>query len=113
MLGGGGLGFNLGRGEYSPPRPWENLLLPEGLPQPRGERMEIRIAEPMEEICYLDAARLVAYDLPPGWDVVLDERFAVAGPAATGAPLYYRRECLPVQAENDRQEDVLSEIAAG
>lgn len=111
VLGGGGLGFNLGRGEYSPPRPWENLLLPESLPQPHGERMEIRIAEPMEEICYLDAARLVTYDLPPGWDVVLDERFAVAGPAATGAPLYFRRECLPVRAENDRQEDVLREVS--
>ena len=110
VLGGGGLGFNLGRGQYSPPRPWENVLLPDGLLQPSADRWAIRIAEPMEEICYLDAVRLVAYDLPPGWDLVLDERFAVAEPAPTGRPQFFRRELLPVAAENDRGQDVLPQL---
>ena len=33
----------------------------------------------MEEVAYLDSVSLVAYDLPPGWRMALDERKAVNG----------------------------------
>ena len=36
LLGAGGIGFNLGRGEYYPPRPGESFLLPEGVLQPNA-----------------------------------------------------------------------------
>ncbi len=110
VLGAGGLGFNLGRGEYSPVRPWENVLLTDEQLRPRDGYLSLRVAEPMEEICYLDSVRLVAYDLPPGWQMTLDERFAAAAPEPTGRPLFFRRKLLPVQAENDRGEDVGEQI---
>ncbi len=83
----GGLGYFIEPGVYAPPRPWENLLLPAGLLEPRDGRYVLKIGEPMEEAAYLDAVRLVAYDLPPGWDLVLDERMAITGPERDGRAL--------------------------
>jgi hypothetical protein len=110
VLGVGGIGFNLGRGEYGEPRPWEHLLLPDGSPSARDGQLEIRLAEPMEEACYLDSARLSAYDLPPGWDMTLDERFNLNGPPVTGQPLFFRQQQLPETAVNDRGQDVLAAV---
>ncbi|MCZ6735826.1 MAG: FG-GAP-like repeat-containing protein, partial [Planctomycetota bacterium] len=72
LLGVGGLGYLVAPGEYAPPRPWENFLLPPGLLQPKDERYVLKLTEPMEEACYLDSMRLVSYDLPPGWKMTLD-----------------------------------------
>jgi len=110
VLGVGGIGFAIGPGQYSEPRPWENFLLPEGLLRARDGKLALRIAEPMEEATYLDQARLVAYDLPPGWSMTLDERMATGAPEPTGAPRFYRRTRSPVAAVNDRGEDILSAI---
>jgi Tfp pilus assembly protein PilF len=110
LLGVGGIGYAVGPGEYATPRPWENLLLPQGLLQPRTGAYVLKIGEPMEETAYLDAARLVAYDLPPGWQMVLDERMGIAGPPPTGEARFYRREVLPRRAVNGRGEDVTAAI---
>jgi hypothetical protein len=67
VLGVGGLGFWASPGEYVPPVPQERLLLPERLLEPRDGRFGLKICEPMEEVCYLDAVSLAGYDLPPGW----------------------------------------------
>ena len=112
VLGVGGIGFNVGAGEYPPPRPWENLLLPQNLLVARNGVFEIKIAEPMEEACYLDAARLVAYDLPPAWQMTLDERFAVEGPPPTGEPVFYRQSSVPRSVANDRGHDVTEHVVA-
>ena len=106
LLGVGGIGFALGRGEYSTPRPWENFLLPEGLLKARDGRYRLKIGEPMEETAYLDAARLVDYDLPPGWQMVLDERMGTGLPEPTGEPRFFRREALPLRAVDERGETV-------
>ena len=98
VLGVGGLGYATGPGEYSTPRPWENFLLPQGLLQPRGERFELKISEPMEENAYLDAVRLAVYDLPPGWNMVMDERMGISEPLPTGSALFYRHELSPSAA---------------
>ena len=98
VLGGGGLGFNLGRGRVQSGSPvGESAADGRTVAARETGPSAIRIAEPMEEICYLDAVRLVAYDLPPGWEIVLDERFAAAPPDPTGQPLFFRRELLPVR----------------
>jgi hypothetical protein len=96
---------------YGAPRPWERFLLPEDSLQPRGGRFVLKLMEPMEEVAYLDSARLIAYDFPTDWSFVLDERFAVEGAQPTGEPLFYRRSVVPVHAVNDRGEDVLATIA--
>ena len=111
VLGVGGIGFNLGNGEYSSPRPWENLLLSSKSLRPKEGQFEIRIGEPMEEACYLDAARLIAYDLPSGWQMALDERLGIAAPQPTGRPLFYRNEQTAIAAVNDRGVNVLAEIS--
>ena len=106
VLGVGGIGFAVARDEFAPPRPWENFLLPANALKSRDGRYELKLAEPMEETCYLDAAKLVAWDVPPGWSIALDERMAINDPQPTGAPRFYRREMLPSRAINDRNEDV-------
>ncbi len=111
VLGVGGIGFAVGPGEYSQPRPWENFLLPQGALAPRDGRYALRITEPMEEAAYLDRIGMAAYDLPPGWRMTLDERMGVSAPKPTGEPRFYRRALTPSAAVNDRGQDVLADIA--
>jgi Tfp pilus assembly protein PilF len=110
FLGVGGLGYALGPGQYAEPRPWERVLLPGGLARPRDGRYVLKLTEPMEEVGYLDRVGLVAYDLPPGWDLVLDERMATGAPPPTGEPRFFRRQVLPIRATNGRGEDVTAAV---
>jgi hypothetical protein len=111
ILGVGGMGTPTSPGVYDEPRPRESVLLPEGLLTPRRGRYELKITEPMEEVAYVDAARLVAYDLPPGWQLVLDERKAISPPEASGEPRFYRDERLPVRVLADEREEVTRALA--
>jgi hypothetical protein len=98
LLGVGGVGFFVEPGVTAPPRPWENFLLPESALEPLQGSYVLKLGEPMEEAAYFDALRLVSYDLPPGWDMVLDERMNILGPEPSGAPLFYREQHLPQRA---------------
>ena len=44
------------------------------------------------------------------WHMVLDERMGISAPKPSGEPLFYRKEILPAQANNDRDEEVLDRI---
>jgi hypothetical protein len=110
ILGVGGMGFFVAPGEYATPRPRENFLLPEGSLQAKDGHYQIKIGEPMEENAYLDAARLAVYDLPPGWQMVLDERMGILGPEPSGEARFYRYEQMPVSAVNDRGEQTLDSV---
>jgi hypothetical protein len=112
ILGAGSIGFNLGNGEYHVPRPDECLLIQPGILRPLDDRLLIKLGEPMEEIAYFDAVRLVAYDIPPGWEMTLDERFGGAPPSPTGEPAFFCRRVLPTAAVNDRGKDVTDAISA-
>lgn len=110
VLGVGGIGFFEQPGAYSEPLPREEVRLPEeALAAPDG-RYRLLIAEPMEEVTYLDAVSLSAWDLPPGWRMALDERKAVSGPAPTGAPIFYREERLPTVARDGSGADVTTRL---
>jgi Flp pilus assembly protein TadD len=111
LLGVGGMGYAVGPGEYAEARPWENLMLPDGVPQPRDGMIALKLTEPMEEAAYLDAVHLVAYDIPPGWSMSVDDRMAVSGPSPTGRPVFYRVSAEPVRAYNERGEDVTDAMA--
>jgi hypothetical protein len=106
VLGVGGIGFLLAPGTYTTPRPRERFLMPPGALAPRDGRLVLKLTEPMEEACYLDAATLAAWDLPPGWRMTLDERMGTGAPAPTGAPIFFRDETTPVRVTNDRGADV-------
>ena len=112
LLGVGGIGYMIAPGEYYTPRPWENLVVPEGALRPTDGRYALKLGEPMEEACYLDSVGLVVYDVPPGWRMTLDERMGILGPQPTGEPRYYRHEILPARAVNDRGQDVTELVAA-
>ncbi|MEZ5416931.1 MAG: FG-GAP-like repeat-containing protein [Vicinamibacterales bacterium] len=111
LLGVGGIGFFERPGVYSPPFPQEAVLLDSRALGPTADgRLRLHVGEPMEEVAYLDGLELVAHDVPAGWQVALDERKAIAGPAPTGAPVFFREERLPARAVNDRGEDVTAAV---
>ncbi len=112
VLGVGGIGFLIEPGRYATPRPWEYFLLPDQALAPTADnRLALKITEPMEEIAYLDQARLHVYDLAPGWSMVLDERMATGAPAVTGAPLFYRQALVPVRALDTQGNDITDRVA--
>jgi hypothetical protein len=112
LLGVGGIGYAIGPGEYAEPRPWENLMLPADLLQPKAGVFELKLSEPMEETCYLDRVALVAYDVPIDVIMTLDERMRIAGPEPTGQPVFGSSLVLPTRAVNDRGDDITDAIRA-
>lgn len=106
ILGVGGIGYAVGPGVYSEPRPWENFMFPPHLLAPQDGKFKIKIMEPMEEVKYLDSVYLTAYDLPGGWYMALDERMGISEPFPTGEPVFYQEFLIPVSAVNERKEDV-------
>lgn len=110
VLGVGALGYFAEPGHTTPVRSKERLLLPDGLLQPRGERFEVKIGEPMEEILYLDSAALLYYDIPVSWSMTLDERLNVKSEAPTSEPFYFQEIYRPVRASTNIESDALDAI---
>ena len=114
LLGVGGMGTPTSPGVYDAPRPRESVLIPDGVLQParvNPNTLALKITEPMEEVAYLDSARLIAYDVPPGWQMVLDERKAISPPEATGRVVFFRAERPPVRAVDDVAGDVTKALS--
>ncbi|MEE2680945.1 MAG: FG-GAP-like repeat-containing protein [Planctomycetota bacterium] len=103
VLGVGGMGYLLAPGVTAPPRPHETLLLP-------GAPAELRLAEPMEEACYLDQLSVLSIDVPDGLELVLDERLATSAPEATSRPLLVEGVVEVDQALNHRGEDMTDAV---
>lgn len=98
ILGVGGIGFNTGNGVYSDPRPWERIVLPNELLDTDSSTIKVKITEPMEEIAYIDQVELWAVDVPPGYQMALNERLAIQGIAPDGLPKLYKQLHLPINA---------------
>jgi len=112
VLGVGGIGQAIGRDRFATPRPRERFLLPPDLLRPDAGVYRLKLAQMMEEVAYVDSVELVAYDLPPGWQIVLDERMAgPGGPPPTGAVRAFRREWTPATATDARGRDVRDALA--
>ena len=109
VLGVGGLGFFVSPGQYAPPRPFERYLLTEKELVPRDGRYHVKLTEPMEENTYLDAATLIALDVPVNSHVVLDERTGINGPEVTGRVIPYREFIDPVRV-TDREGYEVTEL---
>jgi Tfp pilus assembly protein PilF len=111
LLGVGGIGFFLGANKYSEPRPWERLLLPRGMLAARDGAYVLKLTEPMEEVAYVDTLTLDEISLPPGWDVVLDERHST-DPARppSGELFYFQRTRVPSRATTLTGADVTSAV---
>ena len=108
-LGVGGLGFYLGpRLGYGPPDPTEVLRLPT-LASKDG-RYVLQMVENLEEVSYLDEARLIAVDHPSDLVVHADERFASDLPVPTDRFYAARTPIAPVAAVDDAGHDQLGKI---
>ncbi|MBI4515585.1 MAG: VCBS repeat-containing protein [Deltaproteobacteria bacterium] len=110
FLGVGGLGFFMTPGEYAPPDPTEDVRIPPELIKPRDGRYALRIAEPLEEITYLDELHLHAYDHPANWEVYPDERFTGSAPFPTGRPLAVAKKIFPVAARDEHANGVRDRV---
>ena len=111
LLAVGGLGYLVEPGTYAPPDPTENFLLPAGMAGVAGGRYRLKLTEPMPELTYLDRAGLTAWDLPPGWQMTLDERLATASPDPSGRPVFFQNTQSPHRVTNDRGQDVTDQVA--
>ena len=84
LLAGGGLGYLMAPGMYAEPDRDESVTIPDDMLRPVDGKYKISIAEPMDEVAYLDHLVLDVVDRPPGVRSAPDERFTTGGRAPTG-----------------------------
>jgi hypothetical protein len=96
-------------GSHRPPRPEESIKIEADQLVPRNGEYVLKIAEPMNEITYLDRVQLVVVDHPKDLRVYPDERFLSGkGPSqdlfALGKPIF------PLKARDQRGRDVTAAL---
>ncbi len=109
VLGVGGIGFNTGYGQYAEPRPREGLLLKPLVPD--ASSLRLMLAEPMEELAYVDQVTVTALDFPDGWEPALDERMGTDQQPPSGELFWIRNTITPSQVIDDRGNDVTDALA--
>ncbi len=109
-LGAGSMGELAADGKTRPPRPDESVLIEPGRLVPRDGLFDLKLAEPMDEILYLDGLQLVAVDHPADWLVVPDERFVLTGPPPSQELVAFRERVSPVRATDHRGRDVTERL---
>jgi tetratricopeptide (TPR) repeat protein len=97
-------------GGHRKPRPVESVKIEAGQLAPRDGWYILKVAEPMNEVTYLDRLRLVVIDHPRDMQVHPDERFATAPPAATQDLLALGKPVPPRTARDHRGRDVLPKL---
>jgi hypothetical protein len=111
FLGAGALGECGPDGSVRPPRGEESVLIGPGRMQPKNGEVILKIAEPMDEVLYLDHLRLAVIDHPPTTLVVPDERFVFSGPQPTQKLLSFASQHRPIKAVDHTGQDVMSKLA--
>jgi Flp pilus assembly protein TadD len=116
LLGAGVTGEMLPDGTARVPRPHESVLVrpaPVPVTGPDGSRIvRLKIAEPFDEVLYLDAASLFAVDHPDECDAVPDERFPGSDPQPTGDTLLLGPPIFPRRATNHAGHDITAAISS-
>ncbi|MDY3555204.1 FG-GAP-like repeat-containing protein [Gemmata sp. JC717] len=110
FLGGGALGESGPDGSVRPPRPEESVKIEPGQLVPNGGQYVIKIAEPMDEVLYLDHLRLDVIDHPANTGVFPDERFVFSGPEPTQQLLTFRTPVFPRTATDHVGRDVTARV---
>lgn len=110
FLGAGSVGEMGASGACRPPRPEESVKIEAEQLTARDGFYELRMAEPLSEITYLDHLQLVALDHPPGVRVYPDERFASSGPPPSQDLIAFSKEIHPLRAVDQRGRDVASTL---
>ncbi len=109
MIGAGVIGQWAGPGARNVSDPDEYFLVEGAVPDDDG-RLRFALVEQMEEVTYLDAARLLAVDHPRGVRVFPNERFTGAPPFPAFGVVQLRDAWAPVAAEDERGTDVTETV---
>ena len=112
FLGGGALGESGPDGSIRPPRGEESVKIEPGQLVAKDGRYVLKIAEPMDEVLYLDHIRLDVVDHPSGAAVFPDERFVFAPPEPTQKLLAFRERHFPKAATDHKGRDVRDQLRA-
>lgn len=113
FLGVGGIDYLVRPGEYfTPTDPVEHLLLPQGCLPAKETTIRLKVLEPAEEVTFLDRVALVRHDLPPGWEMTLDERHSALPPKPTHEPRFFRTAMKPSRVVNENGVDCTEMLAA-
>ncbi|MBN9522821.1 VCBS repeat-containing protein [bacterium] len=107
FLGGGALGESGPDGSIRPPRPEESVKIEAHQLRPRDGQYVLKIAEPMDEVLYLDRLRLDVVEHPKGVVVYPDERFVLAPPFPSQDLLAFQERYALKAATDERGRDVL------
>lgn len=105
FLGAGSLGEPLPEGGHRQPRPQESMKIEADQLVPKDGRYLLKIAEPMDEVSYVDRLQLIVVDHPAGVRVEPDERFPL-GKAPSEDLLAMSPAVFPVRAWTHRGRDV-------
>jgi hypothetical protein len=108
FLGAGSVGEMLASGGTRPPRPEESVKIEAHQLQPRNGRYVLKLAEPMDEITYLDRLQLLVLDHPKDVRVYPDERFC--DPPPSQDLLAFHERVFPVKATTHRSKDVTATL---
>jgi len=110
FLGGGALGESGPDGSVRPPRSEESVKIESGQLVVKNGQYVLKIAEPMDEVLYLDHLRLDVIDHPADVSVYLDERFVFADPLPTQELLAFSKRHFPKKATDHRGVDVTTSV---
>jgi Tfp pilus assembly protein PilF len=106
--GMGGIGYLLSPDSYSKPDPTEYLPVPNL--KPRDGEYILQVLEPIEEVVYLDEAKLIAVDHPVETEVYPHEMMAVGAPPPPYEIFCIKDPIEPVRAVDHRGIDVTEKI---
>jgi hypothetical protein len=116
FLGAGVTGEMLPDGTARVPRPHESVLVrptPVPVTGPDGRStVRLKIAEPFDEVLYLDGVSLFCIDHPADCDAVPDERFPGSDPQPTGDTLLLGEPVFARHATDHTGRDVTAAVAA-
>jgi hypothetical protein len=112
FLGAGSLGETGPDGSHRPPRPEESVKIEAKQLVPLDDHYVLKLAEPMNEVTYLDRLRLLVLDHPADVRVYPDERFAPTDPPASQDLFAFRQEIYPVRARDHHGHDVTRTLRA-
>lgn len=110
FLGEGSVGEMQAAGGTRRPRPEESLKIESQQLGLKDGAYLVRIAEPMDEIALIDSLRLDVVDLPPGFSVLPDERFATSDPKPTQQLQYFRQRLPILNVRDETGRDVTAEV---
>jgi tetratricopeptide (TPR) repeat protein len=107
MIGPGIVGHWTAPNQRNIPNPAEYFKVTGSLAQPQEGRLRFKMLEPMEELDYLDQARLLAVDHPIDVEVYPNEHFASELPFPKFKVIASRDAHLPVGAWDDHSRNLL------